>query len=488
MLVIFLSKLLGFLFRMSFMKAAGEEAVGYYMATYPAFIFFISLTQLGLPIAVTKYVAQHYAKKEHTLVNALMRKAMLITFSSCIIFIPIIFFTIPLIAKHLLNNEKLATVLTIALIAVPFTLFASLFKAYLQGMMRIASTAFTQLLEQLIRIALVVILLPIYAQSNTNPLALAATVMGFTAIAEICSFLCLLIIVQKKAFASSQISYPARPIFRLALPSQGSRLFGTFTWFLEPILFFKALTAAGLSITAATALYGIISGVHVPLLLFPAFIPAALSIVLIPAVSESLARGKEKSTSHRIDLALKLSSLCGAIACTALYLFGDDLAAQLFHLSETKNYMKILAPVFYFYYIQGPLHAILQAVDEAKTAMMNSVYGGISKLVLLFTLSSQPAIQEQGAIIAIGFGVLITSLLHIVSLTRHSSISFRMLPFVYHYVLFIFVSIAITNIPLPFSTVQNIITVSLLMTLLFFITKQIRLNEITTLFKLLRKL
>lgn len=48
---------------MQFMRIAGEEAVGIYMTAYPAFIFFISLIQLGLPIAVAKIVAELLAKK-----------------------------------------------------------------------------------------------------------------------------------------------------------------------------------------------------------------------------------------------------------------------------------------------------------------------------------------------------------------------------------------------------------------------------------------
>ena len=41
--------------------------------------------------------------------------------------------------------------------------------------------------------------------------------------------------------------------------------------------------------------------------------------------------------------------------------------------------------------------------------MMNSVYGGIAKLGVMFILASQPGLQETGAVLAIGFGVLITS-------------------------------------------------------------------------------
>ncbi len=52
---------------------------------------------------------------------------------------------------------------------------------------------------------------------------------------------------------------------------------------------FKSINDFRMTATAATTLYGVISGVHIPLLLFPAFIPAALAIILIPAISNAAA-------------------------------------------------------------------------------------------------------------------------------------------------------------------------------------------------------
>ena len=83
--------------------------------------------------------------------------------------------------------------------------------------------------------------------------------------------------------------------------------------------------------------------------------------------------------------------------------------------------MTLFAPVFFFYYIQGPLYSILQATGDAKAGMMNSVYGGIAKLGVMFILASQPGLQETGAVLAIGFGVLITSFLHIATLRKNKA-------------------------------------------------------------------
>lgn len=80
--------------------------------------------------------------------------------------------------------------------------------------------------------------------------------------------------------------------------------------------FLKALTVSGLAASAATTLYGVISGVHIPLLLFPSFIPNALAIVLIPAVSDAMARNNTKVLSERVEVSLRLSSIIGCFAAT----------------------------------------------------------------------------------------------------------------------------------------------------------------------------
>lgn len=269
------------------------------------------------------------------------------------------------------------------------------------------------------------------------------------------------------------------PMLRIAVPSAGSRLFGTFTWFLEPIVFLKALTVSGLTAVGATTLYGIISGVHIPLLLFPSFIPNALAIVLIPAVSDAVARSNHQLLNERIGVSLRLSSVIGCYAATFFFLHGDELAMRLFHLEENRGFMRVLAPIFYFYYIQSPLHSILQAMDEARPAMMNSIYGGLGKLFVMFVLASQPFIQEFGAIIAIGFGVLITSFLHIATLRQHKMIAAGFRFFVIPYAMFILVCVAQTFAQ-PYFTFDfwtNCAITILLLTIVLLFTNQLKWQD-----------
>jgi stage V sporulation protein B len=59
----------------------------------------------------------------------------------------------------------------------------------------------------------------------------------------------------------------------------------------------------------------------------------------------------------------------------------------LYKTTKGSEYIKILAPFFVLFYLEGVLTSSLQAINEAKTNMKISLYGTFIKLVILSTLS-----------------------------------------------------------------------------------------------------
>lgn len=489
MIAIFLSKLLGFIYRMQFVRLTGEEAVGIYMTAYPAFIFFLSVIQLGIPIAIAKIIAELRTRNAVSQYFSVMRTSIIITVISILVFTPLFVFVTPFISENLLKNDAITMTLYVSIAIVPIAAAGGLLKGFFQGIARLEETAVSQLMEQIVRILLISFLLPLLLTSAT-PQEAAAYAMCMSLLAEAAALLYLKWKYNKWKAKQNNTkatnSYPLSPLFSIALPSSGSRLFGSFTWFLEPIIFIKALAITGITSIAATTLYGVISGVLIPLLLFPSFIPYALSIVLIPAVSDAFARRNQKLLKERIHLSLKFSTLTGCYAATLFYLHGGELVSALFHVENATIYMKILSPIFFFYYIQSPLFSILQALNNSKAAFLNSLYGGIGKLLLLFFLASQDSIQEKGAVVAIGFGVLITSFLHIASLKEKKEAQIGFSFFVVPYAVFL---LTIISRPLILAIGDYSLVVDCLFTLLFLtiglvLFRQIKRKEIGVIFKI----
>ena len=92
MISIFLSKFLGFIYRMQFVRLTGEEAVGIYMTAYPAFIFFLSLIQLGIPIAMAKIIAELRTRNAISDYFSVMRTSVIVTVISILNFHTFIYF------------------------------------------------------------------------------------------------------------------------------------------------------------------------------------------------------------------------------------------------------------------------------------------------------------------------------------------------------------------------------------------------------------
>lgn len=476
--VLLISKLFGFVSRMLFSRIAGEEAVGLYMTVYPTFIFFIAVVQLGLPIAITKLVAQFTATNHIQAQAAVMKKAMRISTLSLLIWLPLLFSVSPFIATTLLHNKDAIYTLLVATSTLPIVIWSSLYRAYLQGIDKITTSAWGTLLEQVVRIALLFVLLPLTI--SATPAVIAASTMVITALAECSSLLFHYIFYRKYRTVAEASTISSKSLFEIALPSAGSKLFGTFTWFLEPIIFLFALTRSGLTSTYATTAYGTVSNVHIPLLLFPAFIPQALAVALIPSISGLQALQYYKAVNRQLQQTMRLCAVIGCYASTLFFLGGDLLAMKLFHI-EQSHWVQILAPVFFFYYIQAPLHSVLQALNFAQVAMKNSIIGGCLKLVALFALASHPSLQINGAIVAIGIGVVVTTFMHVASVQSVDRISLQWRSFLWPYCLFIFSIIVASTAPTL--EMQLVVGFSIL-TFCLIITKQIRLAD----FKLLLQL
>ena len=81
------------------MRIAGEEAVGIYMTAYPAFIFFLSLVQLGVPIAIAKVIAELDAKGQSVKTSFRYENRFLHHDFNRSCFHPCIYFVCPLFSR-----------------------------------------------------------------------------------------------------------------------------------------------------------------------------------------------------------------------------------------------------------------------------------------------------------------------------------------------------------------------------------------------------
>ncbi len=93
----------------------------------------------------------------------------------------------------------------------------------------------------------------------------------------------------------------------------------------------------------------------------------SIHFLWIPAISESLAQNQMKQIEYQLHRALRLSFVTGGLAVVVLYVFANPVMELMYGSDKAAIFVKVMAPFFIFYYFQGPLQAVLQALRPCKS-------------------------------------------------------------------------------------------------------------------------
>src|SRR5690625_1394389 len=97
-----ITRFLGFINRIVVARLMGEEGVGLYMMALPTLFLVMTLTQLGLPVAISKRVAEAEALNDQHKIKKILVVSLVITGASSLIFTIGMVVSAPFIASTLL--------------------------------------------------------------------------------------------------------------------------------------------------------------------------------------------------------------------------------------------------------------------------------------------------------------------------------------------------------------------------------------------------
>ena len=403
----FISKILGMIIKIILTRTISTKGIGIYSLILPTFNLFITLCSLGLPIAISKQISEQRKK-----VKEIILPIIPLTLLFDVLLIMILFILSPLLSNFLLKNKMTYYPLIAIGLTLPFISISSILKGYFFGKEKMFPTTLSNITEQLIRLILTLTLIKCLMKYSLG-IAITGVVL-INILSEGISIITLLLFIpkhEKISFSDFKLDQSQiKDLLDISLPTTGSRLIGSITYFLEPILLTYALTKLGYSINDITIEYGIINGYVYPLLLLPSFFTMAISSALLPVVSNAYSKRNYSYTRYKIKQALVISLIIG-IPCTLLFMtIPKYFLNTIYNTNEGLTYIKIIAPFFLLHYIQGPLTASMQAMNKAKEAMIGTLYGSIIRCILLLTLS----------FLHIGlWGLLIATITNIIFITIH---------------------------------------------------------------------
>lgn len=246
------------------------------------------------------------------------------------------------------------TVMSLHIIAfrMPFVSVASVLNGYLIASGRAWKSAAVQLAEQVISIALVMLLLS-RAPAGDLERACAAVSLGGT-LADAASLLLVAGVylhdrMRHRRSGGCSLRLTSR-MFRIAVPLALSAYARTSLTTLENLLVPRKLRSSGLSANEALAGYGTITGMVFPIITFPTCLLVALSELVIPDLTEAQVSGDRDYIDRTVSALLRTA--LGFSLLTAGFIFSTaaPLGDLIYNDGSIGPYIRIfalLAPIMY---------------------------------------------------------------------------------------------------------------------------------------------
>ena len=403
----FITKILGMIIKIALTRSVKAEGIGLYMLILPTFNLFITLSTLGLPTAISKLVSERRKSSKKIVLSIV---PIVIGFN--ILLMILLFLISPLISKYLLNNQNTYYPLLSIGLTLPFICISSIIKGYYFGKEKMFPHTLSNIVEQAVRLFLTIFYIPNLLKYGINTAICGVVLINIAS--EFISILTLLLFLPKKeVITKNDFKYDKeilKDMLNISIPTTSSRLIGSLSYFLEPIILTYCLLKVGYDNNYITFEYGIINGYVYPLLLLPSFFTLAISNALLPVISNNYINKRYNYVNNKIKQAIKFSLMIG-IPFTLIFMFIPQIPLNLIYDTNLGlNYIKVIAPFFILHYIQSPLTVVLQAINKAGCAMRGTLYANIIRLIVLFVVT----MMHTGL-----WGLIISSIANIVFVTIH---------------------------------------------------------------------
>ncbi|WP_018757062.1 stage V sporulation protein B [Paenibacillus terrigena] len=429
-----INRILGFIPRITLPRVIGAEGVGLYQLSYPFLIVIVTIITGGIPLAIAKLVAEADSQEDDAKVRKILTVSLIFTIGISLLFTLLCILFAPWITTHVLTDSRVYLTFLSMAPMIPVIAVSSVFRGYFQGKQNMIPTAASGIIETLVRIVAMLTLSYLFLPKGIE-YAAAGAMLGVVA-GEFCGFFTLFwhYWMNKrsaaKSFQNDTSNAPQtdavtdkqtgvlKRIMGISIPVTAGRLVGSLSYLFESILTMQSLAIAGIATGIATAQYGALQGMIIPIIMLPGALTYSLAVSLVPSLSEAAARKDSKTIHKRLHQAIRLSLVSGAPFAIIMFVLAEPLCLLLYNNGEVANMLKWMAPVALFIYIQAPLQAALQALNEPGKALLNTFIGAAIKLILIVQLASNPDLGIYGALIAIMVNILVVTILHLQSVIR----------------------------------------------------------------------
>lgn len=469
---------------------AGTQAMGLFQLIMSVYSFALTLALSGINLAATRLVAEEIGSNDGN-VKLAVKNSLIYSLTFGFVSAILLFCFSNLIANYILMNSQ--TELSLKLLT-------SVFNGYFNAVRRVVKSSVTTILDQVFK---TVIALFIFTQIEFKSISSACVgIVLSIVLAEILSFIfaVILFIIDRKKHeknACKQNNNITKRMLNIALPIAFSTYVRSGLLSIEHLLIPISLRKHGSSYGQALSVYGIIHGIVLPLLLFPSAIISSFSGLLIPEISENLARkGKisEKNKKHSVtDLrtnyiirrVYQITFTLSIPICVVFIFFAEKIAILASSNSpDTVFYLKLLALMIPIMYLDSVTDSFLKALNEQLSSMLYNIFDSAICVILVVVLL--PVWGIKGYICVLYLSEIFNATLSVLRLVKVANFKFDLS----HWVVFPVLTSVLTALLLklglsiigdiysPIGIIALFIVFSVIYFCILFVTKTITMEDI----------
>lgn len=407
-----IARLLGLFFKVPIGRILDGYGMGLFNNPYPIYSLMLTISIIGIPIAISKMIAERASAKNYQGVMQVFRVSMMVLFLVGIATSSILFFGADsIISIAGWEVETYYTVLGLAFAPFMVALMSG-FRGFFQGMQRMTPTAVSQIVEAFVRVIFGIGLCYYLTGAFGQPEGAGGASSGalFGAIGAL-SFLVFAYIVFMKDFKGVMgrqgVSFPKestksilKRLAQIAVPVTMTSAIVSLFGIINSFTYVSRLHLAGIDSYLATVMWGDY-GLAQTMINVPLTFSTAMSITLVPAISESFALKSKIGIKHKTELGLRVILLIALPCAVGLSVFSEQIFTLLFPNSiYGGSILRFFAFSAVLIMFANTLQSILQGVDQFNLPLRHLIPGLAVNLACNFIFVPMPSINIYGLVIS----------------------------------------------------------------------------------------
>ena len=407
-LAVIVVKIIGALYKIPLNNILGDEGVTYFNASYKIYSFLLSLSTAGLPVALSKLVAESRALGKYNQSRKLLRLSLILFTAIGAVGTAIMFFFTADLAAMMNNSLAYAPIKALSF-SVVCVCMMSAFRGYTQGSENMVPSAISQVIEAVFKLVVGLALAWYLVDAGFGlDIGAAGAIMGVTISTVLALGYMIVSHLRHRNDVPSSTDAPApsgtllKRLLAIGIPiTIGASGMSLITLIDQSLIMGRLQDVLGLTERAAAALNGQYEFSMTLFNLPSSFIPP-ITMSLVPAVSAALTRRDHRRVGKLVNTSLRLTTLLAFPAGVGLSVLAGPILVLLYPAQydaalAATYHLQILGIASVFVCIMLLTNAILQAHGLAKVPIVTMFIGGVVKVLANYILVGNPEINIKGA-------------------------------------------------------------------------------------------